>query len=303
MKLADKFKPQRQWIMWSNGKFSKTTQTITSMSYPLHYGAPAVWEGIRSYRLADGSTKVFGLNEHIQRLIDSAKIVGVTIPHDSATLQNATTALVEANGGGDLYIRPILYLDKDAKSIAADDTGTMRVDIYTFPITTHTKYKTGIKVGTSTFTRGYPQFQMQAKHSANYSFMHFCKHEAEALQVDDMLLRDNNGHYTEATVANIYVRKNNVVITPPNDGSILPGITRANVARLISNDSLSAYTIFEKPLTKADIYTADEIFICGTFVEVLPVIEVDKRVIGNGKPGDLTTRVQFLYSNLVRGVK
>ena len=303
MKLADKFKPQKSWVMWSNGKIVKAPHQISSMSYPLHYGAPVIWEGVRSYKTADGSTQIFSLNEHIKRLFDSAKSLGVKVPFDFATLVEATRSVVEANGGGDLYIRPVVYLDKDAKSISPDDTGTVRAEVYVFPITPHKGVKPGIRTAISTFTRGYPQFQMQIKNSSNYSFMHHCKLETEMFGVDDMLLTDNQGYITEATVANIFIVKNGVVYTPPNNGSILPGITRANIARLLTRDTRlsTPTTILEKNLTKTDVYTADEIFICGTYVEVIPVVEVDKRVIGNGKPGDVTTRVQWLYSQLVRG--
>lgn len=272
--------------VWSKGVVRDEPVEINSLNYSLHYATPCVWEGIRSYLQADGATKIFKLKAHVDRLFDSAKIINVQIPFSKEEVVKACQELVIACGGGDLYLRPVVYssiLAENAKPQAQE----IQLDIYAFPIKSLHSDKDGIKVGISSFHRGYPQFQMQAKTSANYSVLQIAKHEMKDRGLDDILLTDNNGYITEATVANIFVFKGDKAFTPPNDGSILKGITRECVIEILQNAKLS---VEEKKITRADLYTADCIILCGTYAEIVNVKEVDGRLISVNSP----------YFNLVK---
>lgn len=288
---------------WSNGHIIHTRKQIDSLNFVLHYGSPACWEGIRAYRLENGTTKIWKLTEHVKRLFDSAKILNIKIPFTEEEVQEGCRLVVEANGGGDLYLRPITYATHDAESVRAQDF-QISLDIYAFPIGKLGK-ETGIRAKIATSVRGYPQFQMQCKTPANYAVLNNLKNEMK--DVDELLFCDNQGYVVEASVANIFVIRGDQIFTPPNDGSILPGITRKTVAEILMNRSemFQQYnkvpTVTEKRITRADIYTADEMFMCGTYAEVVPIIEVDGRMIGDGKPGFYTRIALSKYQAMVRG--
>jgi branched-chain amino acid aminotransferase len=305
-KLQNNTNKKKTSVMWSNGSFKKGTNTISSLNSILHYAGPAVWEGIRSYKQAKGNTEIWKLEEHIERLYNSAKILNIKIIYDKATLITACRELVKANGNGDQYIRPIIYAAEGADKVRFCDR-TFNVDIYSFPVPKMKNAEKGLKMGISTQVRGFPQFNMQAKTTQNYSFVYSCGEEAARNKVDDVFLKDNNGHLVETSVANFYVIYRNTALTPPNDGSILPGITRSIVSEVILDTNifyqhkLSPLTLVEYKITPALLYTADEIFLCGTYAEIIPVVEVDGRVIGNGKIGKVTKLIKEQYNQMVRG--
>lgn len=285
--------------LWDNGQIKESTNDSSSLNYALHYSSPCVWEGMRSYVQGSGESKIFGLRSHISRLLDSAKIMGFEIPFTVDELCKASEQVVEANGGGDLYLRPIAYSENDAES-AKPRASSISVKIYAFPIKSLHSGKKGVKMGISSFTRGYPQYLMQAKTSSNYHFLQSCKHELEAAGYDDVFVTDNNGHITEATVANVWVLKSGIAMTPPNDGSILPGITRRTLANILHEPGFAGYyQVAEKVITRADLYTADCVILCGTYAEVVNVSEIDGRKISEDHPFYL--KLKERYQEVVRG--
>lgn len=281
--------------VWSKGVVSDSAVPTTSINYTMHYSQPCVWEGIRSYTQIDGSMKIFKLEEHINRLYDSAKIIGFEIPYSKEDIIKACLDLQSASGNVALYFRPIVYSTNEAES-AKTQLHEINVDIYCFPLETLHK-KDGIKVVISSFKRGYPQYQMQAKTPTNYNMLTLTKHETEASKADDVLLTDNEGYITEASVANIWVVKNGVAYTPPNDGSILPGITRQTVFEILNKAGIEAK---EKKITRADLYIADEVFLCGTYAEIVKVNEIDSRKINNPSNISVVDRVKCDYAAKVR---
>lgn len=291
--------------MWSNGSIHKSNKKIDSMNAALHYAGPAAWEGIRSYLQQNGSTKIFKLEEHIRRLFDSAKIINIKIPFSYNDVIQACSSLVETNGGGDLYIRPIVYARNDASEMYKNGA-EVNLDIYTFPMPILSKRD--VKVIISNFSRSYPTYQMQAKVAVNYSTVYELKQEAQRAGVDDVLVTDQHGFVVEASLANIFLVKGDVILTPPNNGSILPGVTRATLIQDILLNAPLMYSkykkspiVVEKNITKADIYTADCIMLVGTYYEILNVLEVDGRVIGNGVENSYYKILWEEYHNLIRG--
>lgn len=307
MSLIKSVKPPKVQMTWSNGKLVRGMVSSSSLNFVMHYGAPAVWEGIRSYKSASGETAILCLGEHISRLFDSAKIMGIDIPFSKAEILEGCKAVVSANGGGDLYLRPIIYTSQSAEIVQSQNCPVL-VDIYAFPMP-HSFSKTGLRLGISNIVRGYPQYDMQAKATCNYKHLHLCQIEKKNRGVDDMLLLDNQGFVVEATVANLFVLKNKVLMTPPNNGSILPGVTRQNVITMFQNSEFqlrgNAHNfpmgVFEKNITRSDIFSADEVFLCGTYAEIVPVLEVENRVIGDGSIGKFTKLLMSEYEEVARG--
>jgi branched-chain amino acid aminotransferase len=289
--------------VWSDGHIIHTKRQIDSLNFVMHYGSPACWEGIRSYLQSNGTTKIWKLEEHVKRLFDSAKILGIEIPFTQYDIQEACRRVVEANGNGDLYLRPIVYSTQDAESVRQVDY-KIAVDIYAFPIAKLGREE-GITAKIASMARGYPQFQMQCKNPANYAILNNLKNEMAG--VDELLFCDNQGYVVEATVANLFIVRGDQVFTPPNEGSILPGITRRTVAEILGDNAMmfSKYNkhvkVMEKRITRPDLYTADEVFMCGTFAEIVPIIQIDGRIIADGKPGFYSRMVLKSYQDLVRG--
>jgi branched-chain amino acid aminotransferase len=281
--------------VWADGVISSKKTPIDSLNFVLHYGSPAVWEGIRSYRKEDGTSQIWLLKPHIFRLFNSAKILNIEIPYTVEQLVKACQDVVEAAGGGDLYLRPIVYATQDAQSVRAK-TSKVNVDIYCFPIKPIASTE-GIQVRVSATARGYPNYHMQAKTTVNYGIIHNCKHEFEG--VDELFFCDNDGYVVEASVANIFMIKQGVVFTPPQTGSILSGLTRQWIAQKFQETGIA---VIEKRLTKPDLYTADEIFISGTYVEIMSVLLLDGRVVGDGKSGKLTRQIKYELAKATRGL-
>lgn len=292
---------------WTNGKIVDGKIPIDSFNYALHYAGPCVWEGMRSYIQEDGTCKIWKLSEHIQRLHDSAKIMGFSLPYTAGQIEQACKDVVQANGNKDFYLRPVAYNAVDADGIHSAKE-KINVDIYCLPVPTlHANPDKGIKVGISNLNRGYPQYQMQVKTPGNYHMLSQLRVQMKQLGTDDMFLVDNNGYITEASVANFFLIKGDVIMTPPNDGSILPGITRHSIAAILSNKPLMVTkfqrnpTLIEKHITKADLYTADCVILCGTYAEVVLVREIDGRVIGEGEDHFYYKMLKSEYAKAVRG--
>ena len=294
---------------WSNGKlYDGEGYKITSFNAVMSYSNPVVWEGIRAYQQQNGKTEVFKVEDHIYRLFNSAKIMGFEINLKPAQIIKGCRDLVKVLGGGDLYLRPIAYGDFSCEGVDCT-SDKVNVDIYAIPLK-NSLNKNGIKMVISSLQRSYPNFMMQAKTPMNYGYLGMYQREAARNGVDDVLIQNKNGHIVEATVANFFIVKDNQIFTPRNDGSILPGITR----RIICNDILlnhdimftkykKVFNVVEKDITRADIYTADEMFLVGTYAEVTPVLEVDGTIIGSGYKGVVTNIVQLEYENIIRGKK
>lgn len=292
--LNARVKPNSSLRVWANGVISARKTPIDSFNFVLHYGAPAVWEGIRAYLKEDGTTHIWLLRPHIIRLFNSAKILNIEIPYTIDELVTACQEVVEAAGGGDLYLRPIVYATQDAESVRAQ-SNKINVDIYCFPL--KSSDKTALKARISSTPRGYPQYFMQAKTTTNYAVLHNCKTEFEG--VDELLFCDNDGYVVEASVANIFIVKQGVIFTPPQTGSILSGLTRQWIAQKAQDLGLQ---VIERRLTRPDIFTADEMFLTGTYMEVMPITVVDGRSIGDGEPGKITRMLKFEFTKQTRGL-
>jgi len=286
-------------VVWRNGKLIPFAEARThAITFTLHYGL-AVFEGIRCYQRADGRSALFRLNEHIDRLLESAKIATIDVTFGAAELQAACAQTVKANGLEEGYLRPLVYVGANALGIGARDNPT-EVDIIAFPwppMLGEAGLKHGVRTEISSLTRGHLGSTLsKAKMSGQYVGSVLAKRQAQRHGCEDAIMLDSEGRVAEGTTNNIFIVHKGVLLTPPLEMSILAGITRDSVITLARDLGLE---VVERGFTRDMLYTASEVFLTGTAVEVTPVREVDGYTIG--PPGPITRRLQTAFYTAVRG--
>ncbi len=264
----------------------------------LHYGF-SVFEGIRCYATADGPA-VFRLEEHVDRLLDSALIVGFRdLPWTRDSLIEAIYKTISANKFAACYIRPLIYLDGAMNLVV--DSGRPRLIIAVWEWTAFLGAEAkerGIRANISSFTRLHPNIMMtKAKVSGNYVSSILAKTESQRAGFDEAIMLDPQGYVAECTGENIFLVRNNVIYTPAR-GAILEGITRDSLLALARD---LGHNVVEEPISRDQLYIADEVFVCGTAAEVVGLREIDFRAIGNGKTGPVTRALQVEFEKLSGG--
>jgi len=264
----------------------------------LHYGF-SVFEGIRCYATADGPA-VFRLEEHVDRLLDSALIVGFRdLPWTRDSLIEAIYRTISANKFAACYIRPLIYLDGAMNLVV--DSGRPRLIIAVWEWTAFLGAEAkerGIRANISSFTRLHPNIMMtKAKVSGNYVSSILAKTESQRAGFDEAIMLDPQGYVAECTGENIFLLRNNVIYTPAR-GAILEGITRDSLLALARD---LGHNVVEEPISRDQLYIADEVFVCGTAAEVVGLREIDFRAIGNGKTGPVTRALQVEFEKLSGG--
>jgi len=264
----------------------------------LHYGF-SVFEGIRCYATADGPA-VFRLEEHVDRLLDSALIVGFRdLPWTRDSLIEAIYKTISANKFAACYIRPLIYLDGAMNLVV--DSGRPRLIIAVWEWTAFLGAEAkerGIRANISSFTRLHPNIMMtKAKVSGNYVSSILAKTESQRAGFDEAIMLDPQGYVAECTGENIFLVRNNVIYTPAR-GAILEGITRDSLLALARD---LGHNVVEEPISRDQLYVADEVFVCGTAAEVVDLREIDFRAIGNGKTGPVTRALQVEFEKLSGG--
>jgi branched-chain amino acid aminotransferase len=268
------------------------------LTHTLHYGL-GIFEGIRCYK-TDRGPAIFRLPEHIARLFQGTQILGLRMPYTEEQIVAAIKQTILENALEECYIRPLVYIGYGKMGL--NPLGIpVRVAIAVWPWGAYLGEEgltSGIRVRISSFTRHHPNIMMtKAKVVGNYVNSQLAKVEAIQSGCDEALLLDPAGYVAEGSGENVFIVRQGVLKTPPLM-SILEGITRASVIELAR---LEGIPLREEPLSRDEIYIADEMFFTGTAAEITPVREVDRRVIGNGKPGPLTTRLQRQFFDIVRG--
>jgi len=268
------------------------------LTHSLHYGL-GVFEGIRCYKTAKGSA-IFRLDEHVQRLFDSAHIFLMEIPFSKEQIRNAIIETVRVNKLRECYIRPLVYIGYGAMGLYPKGN-PINVSIAAWPWGAYLGdegLEKGIKVKVSSFTRHHVNAAMtKGKVSGYYVNSQIAKKEAIACGFDEALLLDTEGYVSEASGENIFIVRNNVLKTTPLT-SILDGITRDSIMQIARDNKI---TVKEERFTRDEIYIADEAFFTGTAAEVTPIREVDGRAIGDGKRGKITKKLQAIFFDIVKG--
>jgi len=280
-------------VDWANAK-------IHIASHVIHYGS-AVFEGARCYDTPRGSA-CFRLDAHLNRLFDSAKIYRMDPKLSYDEVHAAIIETIRANAFKACYIRPIVYRGYD----------TLGVNPFPCPVDTaivlwdwgaylgQDALINGVDVRISSWSRSAPNtFPTLAKTSANYANSSLIKMEAIAEGYSEGIALDTAGYLSEGSGQNLFLVRNNVLLTPPASASILPGITRDTVITLAKDHG---FEVREEMLPRELLYIADEAFFVGTAVEVTPIRSVDKIPIGNGRRGPITEAIQQAFFDVINGV-
>ncbi len=286
--------------IWMNGKLvAKEDAKISVLTHTLHYGV-GVFEGIRCYKTENGSA-VFRLKEHIQRLLDSARIFMIDPGYSIDDLCKATVETVIANNLEECYIRPIIYLGDGGLGIKIDEKYPVETAIAAWNWGAYLGEEglaKGIKVCTSSFNRVHVNSTAtRSKTCGNYVASVLAKREAVISGYDEALFLDTEGYVAEGSGENVFIVKNGRLITTPMT-SILRGITRDSII-ILARDL--GYEVIEQRFTKDDFYLADEAFFTGTAAEVTPISQLDGRKIGTGARGEITGKLQSAFFDIVKG--
>jgi branched-chain amino acid aminotransferase len=289
---------QADWV-WRNGKLIPFADAQTHViTFTLHYGL-AVFEGIRCYQRADGRSALFRMGDHVERLLESAKIATIDLPYGRDVLESACLETVRANKLDEGYLRPLVYVGANTLGIGAVDNPT-EVAIVAFPwppMLGEEGLKRGVRTLISTLPRGHVSHTMsKAKISGQYVNSVLAKREAQRAGCDEAIMLDTEGRVAEGTTDNIFIVYKGALLTPPLEMSILAGITRDSVITLARALGVE---VVERSFTRDMLYTATEVFLTGTAIELTPVREVDGYTIG--PPGPITRRLQGAFYAAVRG--
>ncbi|MBI4688037.1 MAG: branched-chain amino acid transaminase [Nitrospirae bacterium] len=285
--------------IWMDGKFVDWKDAnVHILTHTLHYGL-GVFEGIRCYKTKTGSA-IFRLKEHVQRLFKSCHIMQIKPEYSPDEISKAIIESVRINKLKECYIRPVVYLGYGTMGIYPKDS-PVNAAIAAWPWGAYLGdegLRNGIRLKVSSFTRHHVNVSMtKSKTCGDYVNSILAKREAVSSGYDEALLLDTQGYVAEGSGANIFIVRNGVLKTPPIT-SVLEGITRNSIIEIAEKHKIS---VREANFTRDELYIADEAFLTGTAAEITPVREVDGRVIGEGKPGTITKKLQEKFFKIVRG--
>jgi branched-chain amino acid aminotransferase len=291
---------QKTEKIWHNGKLIRWEDaTIHVMSHVVHYGS-SVFEGVRCYQLPSGPA-IFRAQEHMQRLLDSAKIYRIDLDYTREELVAAMVEVVKHNGVSPCYIRPIVLRGYGEAGVNPFNSPT-EVYVINYPWGKYLGVEgEGVDVCVSSWTRLAPNtLPAMAKSGANYMNSQLIKMEAIINGYVEGIALDANGYVSEGSGENLFVVRNGVLQTAPLGNSVLPGITRDSVLQLARELGIP---VLETGIPREMLYIADEVFFTGTAAEVTPIRSVDKISVGEGATGPVTKAIQKEFYAIVRGQK
>ncbi len=281
--------------IWLGGKLvDEKDAKISVFDHGLLYG-DGVFEGIRVY-----NGRVFELETHIRRLYDSAKAIRLEVPMSQSKLISAVEKTVEANGIIDGYIRLLVTRGVGTLGLNPFICENSRLIIIADNIQLYPEelYEKGMKVISATTVRNHPLAIPPQVKSLNYLNNILAKIEALDYEVPEAIMYNHEGYVAEATGDNVFIVRDGVIYTPPAEAGSLEGVTRGVVIRLAKEENLE---VVEKNLTRFDLYVCDEFFLTGTAAEVIGIVEIDGRVIGDGKPGPITKLLRKKFFKYAHG--
>lgn len=286
--------------IWNNGKLIRWEDaTIHVMSHVVHYGS-SVFEGIRCYAPPSGPA-IFRADDHMQRLLDSAKVYRMDVPFTRDELVSAMLNLVGTNGVWPCYVRPVVFRGYGDAGVSPNKC-PVEAYICNYPWGKYlTQDDSGVDVCVSSWTRIAPNtLPALAKAGANYMNSQLIRMEATVNGYAEGIALDANGYVSEGSGENVFVVRNGVLQTAPLGNSVLPGITRDSILKLARNVGIP---VVEAGIPREMLYIADEAFFTGTAAEVTPIRSVDRILVGKGEVGPITKALQREFFGIVRGEK
>lgn len=293
MNLESKF-------VWMNGALVPSDKAVVPFLTPaLHYGT-AVFEGMRAYRTASGPA-IFRLKDHIARLFSSARIFGFDeFPWSVDQVTQGSKSVVRENGFSECYVRPLIFAASGhmGLSLLGIRPG-LGIAAWEWKGFVSEEAETrGLRANVSSFTRHHPNIMMtKSKLAGNYGNSILARTESARLGFDEALMLDPSGLVAEGTGENLFVIRKGVIYTP-HLATVLEGLTRDSIITIARG---LGHEVREEPLSRDQLYAADEVFVCGTAAEVLGIRELDFRTIGTGSRGPITTRLAATFKRVVRG--
>jgi len=285
-------------FVWMDGELIPHDQAVVHILNPtMHYGT-GIFEGIRCYETPRGPA-VFRLRDHLIRFLNSIQIAGILdFPYSFEDLYSAVQKTIRANHFSSCYIRPLVYM-KDSMSLNLDDwTIAVAISVWEWGLFLgEDSAERGVRAAVSSFTRHHANVMMtKAKISGNYVNSTLAKTVAMRSGFDEAIMLDPQGYVAECSGENLFIVRDGVIFTPPPT-TILEGITRDTIINLARD---LEYKVVEEPISRDQLYIANEVFLCGTAAEIVPVREVDFRKIGQKPRGPITEALQVEFSDLVQ---
>jgi branched-chain amino acid aminotransferase len=272
---------------------------VSIMTSALNYGT-AVFEGIRAYwNESEGELLVFRLREHYERMLQNCAMLLIDLPHSADDLSDITLDLLRKEGfRTDVYIRPLGYKSGQGVGVRLHDLAN-DVSIFAVPFGEYLKNPKGARLMVSSWRRlDDTAIPARGKISGAYVNSALAKTEASQNGFDDAIVLCQDGHVSEASAANLFVVRKGTLITSPVTANILEGITRATVFEIAADLQIPSV---ERLIDRSELYIADEVFLCGTGVGLVPVIEIDHRKVASGAAGPISSRFRSLYDDIVHG--
>ncbi|MBX2999378.1 MAG: branched-chain amino acid transaminase [Caldilineaceae bacterium] len=284
-----------------NGKIVPIEEAkVSVMTHALNYGT-GCFGGIRGYwNRAHEQLYVFRMVDHYRRFLQSAKLLLMELDYSAEELVEITVDLLGREGWTqDCYIRPLAYKSTEGIGVRLHNLED-GLTIFSVPMGDYLPVDHGIRLGTSSWRRvDDTAIPARGKISGSYANSALIKTEAQFNGFDDALVLNQDGHVSEASAANFLMVRNGKLITTTISDNVLEGIVRSSVLQLAQEQL--GLPVEERPIDRSEVYIADEAFLCGTGVQISPVISVDHRTIGNGEVGPVVTQIQKLFFDIVRG--
>jgi len=291
---------QKTEKIWHNGKLIRWEDAMVHvMAHVIHYGS-SVFEGVRCYAPPSGPA-IFRAHEHIERLLDSAKVYRMDIPYTRDELVTAMTDLIRANTVWPCYLRPIVFRGYGDAGVSPMNC-PVEVYVCNYPWGKYlTQDDSGVDVCVSSWTRIAPNtLPALAKAGANYMNSQLIRMEATTNGYAEGIALDANGYVSEGSGENVFVIRHGVLQTAPLGNSVLPGITRDSIIKLAREMGIS---VVEAGIPREMLYISDEAFFTGTAAEVTPIRSVDRIPVGKGNVGPITRALQREFFGIVNGTQ
>ena len=288
------------WVYF-DGEFGRYHDIkLGLMTHALHYGT-GVFEGIRAYWNAkQEQLHLLQAPAHFDRMRRSANVMRLNLPHPTEELVNITLEVLRRNQfKSDVYVRPLLFTASEEIGVRLHNIAYSFL-IYAIPFGNYVEIEGGLRCMVSTWRRVPDQsLPARAKITGAYAQSALAKSEANEAGYDEAIVLTVDGHVSEGSAENLFMIKDGAFVTPPVTDDILEGVTRSLIIGLIKDEL--GLPVIERSIDRTELYTCDELLLCGTGAQVAPVIEVDRRTVGNGKVGEFTQELQNIYFGAVRG--